>query len=128
MPGLGRGFGRRRGRSRDGEHSPFTARMVEPALLVLLSQGNLHGYTLLERINALGLTSLQPSIVYRVLREMEEVGWVSSVWEREQTQGPPRRVYTLTTEGGAALQEWKKHLEQTSEFISRLLALISDQS
>lgn len=121
MPGHGRGFGRGRGRGRNGERSLLATRMLEPALLVLLSQGNLHGYTLLDRLDTLGLTSLQPSMVYRVLREMEEAGWVSSIWDREQTQGPPRRVYSLTEEGYSALQEWKIHLEQTQGLILRLL-------
>lgn len=124
MPGRGRGFGRGRGRGKEGDRSLLATRMVEPALLVLLSQGNHHGYTLLERIEAIGLSNLQPSMVYRILREMEEAGWVSSIWDREQTQGPPRRVYTLTEDGYAALREWKKHLEQTQGLISRLLEQI----
>jgi PadR family transcriptional regulator PadR len=95
--------------------------MLEPALLVLLSQGDMHGYTLLDQVDALGLRALQPSMLYRVLRELEEAGWVSSIWDREQTQGPPRRVYTLTEDGYAALHEWKNHLAQTQELISRLL-------
>ncbi len=132
MPGHGRGFGRGRGRgiggSGDGERSLLITRLVEPALLVLLSQGNLHGYTLLDRVNALGLPSLPPSMIYRMLREMEEAGWVSSIWDREQTQGPPRRVYTLTEEGYAALQEWKKHLQQAQGLISRLLEQIQVRS
>jgi PadR family transcriptional regulator, regulatory protein PadR len=131
MPGQGRGFGRGRGhgggRGRGGERSLLATRLVEPALLVLLSQGNLHGYTLLERVEALGLVALQPSMVYRILREMEEAGWVSSIWDREQTQGPPRRVYTLTEEGLAALREWERHLEQTQGLISRLLEKMQNQ-
>lgn len=131
MPGQGRGFGRGRGhgggRGRGGERSLLATRLVEPALLVLLSQGNLHGYILLERVEALGLTALQPSMVYRILREMEEAGWVSSIWDREKTQGPPRRVYTLTEEGFAALREWENHLEQTQGLISRLLEKMQSQ-
>jgi PadR family transcriptional regulator, regulatory protein PadR len=128
MPGHGRGFGRGRGRGRDGERSLLATRMLEPALLVLLSQGDLHGYTLLDQVDALGLRALQPSMLYRVLRELEEVGWVSSTWDREKTQGPPRRVYTLTEDGNAALREWKKHLEQTQELITRLLEKVQVQS
>ncbi len=131
MPGQGRGFGRGSGhgggRGRGGERSLLATRLVEPALLVLLSQGNLHGYILLERVEALGLTALQPSMVYRILRVMEEAGWVSSIWDREQTQGPPRRVYTLTEEGFAALREWENHLEQTQGLISRLLEKMQSQ-
>ena len=128
MNGHGRGFGRGRGRGRDGDRSLLATRLLEPALLVLLSQGDIHGYTLLEQVEAMGLGALHPSVVYRILREMEEAGWVSSVWNREQTQGPPRRVYTLTEEGYAALLGWKKHLEQTQGIISRLLEQIQVKS
>ena len=121
MPGHGRGFGHGRCRGRDGDRSLLATRLVEPALLVVLSQGELHGYNLLERVNTLGLSSLHPSMVYRILRGMEEAGWVSSVWDHKQTQGPPRRVYTLTEEGYAALYDWKEHLQQTQGIIARLL-------
>jgi DNA-binding PadR family transcriptional regulator len=125
MPGHGRGFGRRRGRGQgqgnDGEHSLLATRLVEPALLVFLSQGGQHGYTLLEKVDSLRFGLFHPSMVYRMLREMEEAGWVSSIWDSEQTQGPPRRVYLLTEDGYAALREWEKHLEQTQGIVSRLL-------
>jgi PadR family transcriptional regulator, regulatory protein PadR len=121
MRGHGRGLGRGRGRGREGDRSPFGSRLLEPALLVLLSTGEVHGYTLLDRIEGLGFDAPHPSMVYRVLREMEEAGWVTSVWDREQTQGPPRRVYTLSAEGLAALSEWKQILERTQGSISRLL-------
>jgi PadR family transcriptional regulator, regulatory protein PadR len=128
MRGHGGGFGRGRGRGSEGKQSLLATRMLEPALLVLLSQGDLHGYTLLDRLDAIGLSFMQPSMIYRVLREMEETGWVSSTWDREQTQGPPRRVYTITENGYAALHEWKKHLEQVQGLISRLLEKIQFQS
>lgn len=121
MPGRGQGFGRGRGRGREGGRSLLATRLLEPALLAILSQGDLHGYPLLEQVESLGLSNLHPSVVYRILREMEEAGWVSSIWDREQTQGPPRRVYSLTEDGKAALREWKKHLEQVQSLISRLL-------
>jgi DNA-binding PadR family transcriptional regulator len=132
MPGNGRGFGhgrgRGQGRGRDGEHSLLATRLVEPALLVFLSQGDQHGYTLLEQVDSLGLGSFHPSMVYRILREMEESSWVSSIWDSEQTQGPPRRVYTLTEDGYAVLGEWKKHLQQTQGIITRLLEQIQIKS
>lgn len=121
MQGHGRGFGRGRGRGRDGDRSLLATRLLEPALLAILSQGDMHGYPLLEQVESLGLSGFHPSVVYRILREMEEVGWVSSIWDREQTQGPPRRVYTLTEDGKVALHEWKKHLGQAQGVISRLL-------
>jgi hypothetical protein len=72
----GRGRGRGRGRYRR------VARMLEPALLLLLHHGPAHGYTLMERLGEFGLEGLNPSVVYRVLRDMESRGWVSSTWAR----------------------------------------------
>jgi DNA-binding PadR family transcriptional regulator len=57
---------------------------------------------------------------------MEDAGWVSSLWDREQTQGPPRRVYALTEEGYQALYAWKTHLEQTREIIAHLLQTMNE--
>jgi len=122
MPGFGNGRGR--GHGRQGGRMSFGPRLLEPALLALLLKGEVHGYTLLEQVEALGVEYAHPSIVYRFLREMEDVGWISSVWEREQTQGPPRRVYSLTEDGYAALRDWKRQLEQTQTLVARLIEQI----
>jgi DNA-binding PadR family transcriptional regulator len=69
----------------------------------------------------MGLNTLHPSVVYRTLREMEDLGWIQSDWETDQTQGPPRRTYHLTVQGEEALQYWKQELSRTNEIILRLL-------
>ena len=96
-------------------------RFLEPTLLLLLHRGPAHGYTLLERLGEFGLAGLNPSVIYRALRDMEERGWVVSFWDEEQTQGPPRRVYRLTGMGDEALRLWTQDLEETRGLIDRLL-------
>ncbi len=98
------------------------ARFLEPALLLLLHYGPAHGYTLLDRLGEFGLSGFDPSVVYRMLRDMEEQGLASSTWDEVQTQGPPRRVYQLSAEGDEMLARWIEHLEQTRRGIDRLLA------
>ncbi len=116
MPrGDGHGRRRRRGRSRR------TARLMQPALLLLLHQGLSHGYALLERLDEFGLGQVDPSAVYRVLRDMEAQGWVVSSWDEHETQGPPRRVYSLTAQGDEALALWTADLEETRTSIDRVL-------
>jgi PadR family transcriptional regulator PadR len=124
MYGRGRHFGggpRHRG---DSRHTLLEARMIEPALLAMLSTQNLHGYTLLEKLGELGLSTMHPSMVYRTLRVMEDAGWVSSMWERELTQGPPRRVYVLTQDGRDTLALWKTYLLRTQSIVARLLEML----
>lgn len=97
-------------------------RFMEPTLLLLLHHSPAHGYTLLERLEEFGLGGLNPSVVYRALRDMEERGWVTSFWDKEQAQGPPRRVYRLTALGDEALKLWAQDLEETRGLIDHLLA------
>lgn len=116
MPGRRGGHRQRwRGASRRA------VRLVEPTLLLLLHDGPAHGYTLIEQLSAYGLADVDPSAIYRVLRDMEERGWVVSSWEEEETQGPPRRVYRLTALGNEILSYWAEDLQRTRGLIDRIL-------
>lgn len=106
---------RKRRRGRRG------VRMLEPALLLLLHYGPAHGYTLLEQLGEFGLGDLNSSAIYRMLRDMEEKGWVTSTWDEEQAQGPPRRVYHLTALGDEVLVLWTQDLVESREKINYLL-------
>ena len=124
VSGRGRGLGR--GRRWMGDYSLMDVRLVEPALLAFLLEGNLHGYGLLEKLDGLGLGSINPSVIYRILRDYEEIGLVTSDWDSEGTQGPPRRVYAITDEGRAALNRAKASLVETAERIAALIQLLND--
>ena len=95
--------------------------MLEPVLLLLLHHGPAHGYTFLEQLGEFGLDQLNPSVVYRALRDMEERELVSSTWDKVETQGPPRRVYQITALGDEMLTLWAKDLEETKRRIDYLL-------
>ena len=95
---------------------------MEPTVLLALHYGPAHGYTLIDYLAEFGLADLHPSAIYRTLRDMEERGWVSSVWDEHQTQGPPRRVYRLTELGDEILAMWNRDLEDTRQMIDHLLA------
>ena len=96
-------------------------RMLEPVLLLALHQGPAHGYSLLENLEEHGLRNLDPSVVYRVLREMEVWGWVASTWDEEKSQGPPRRVYRLSPLGNDVLGQWVTELEESKVRIEHFL-------
>lgn len=109
------------GRRRRGRRARQGARLIEPVLLLLLHQGLSHGYALLDRLQEFGLGHVDPSAVYRALRDMEDREWVTSTWDDEKTQGPPRRVYELTDQGDEALARWITDLDQTRTHISHVL-------
>ena len=71
---------------------------LRPCLLLLLREGDAHGYELAERLCAFGFDHSDPGALYRTLRKLESDGLVVSGWERSDS-GPKKRVYALTEAG-----------------------------
>lgn len=119
MPGPRGRHGWRGGR---GVQRGQIARVVEPCLLILLSERSHHGYELIAALARFGLDPalLDSGLIYRMLRQMEEAGWVTSAWDTGGA-GPARRVYTLTEAGRTALAAWREELGRTHDVIHRLI-------
>ena len=111
-----RGRGKRGGARR-------AVRMLQRRRLLLLQHCPAHGYNLLGQLDEFGLGDLDSSMVYRALRDMEERGWVTSTWDQEQAQGPPRRVYCLSKVGDKVLAVCAQDLEEARRRIDHLLSV-----
>ncbi|MFP4343146.1 MAG: PadR family transcriptional regulator [Anaerolineales bacterium] len=97
-------------------------RVIEPMVLLLLAQEPSHGYRLVERLEeAFGVVDLPAQTVYRVLQHLEEAEWITSTWDTESAQGPPRKVYEITTEGLEALDMWSQEIQELQETLDSLL-------
>ena len=114
-----RGMGRRR----RGGGPRRISRFVEPALLLLLHRGPNHGYGLMDSLGELGFGEypMDYSAVYRALRTLEDSGMVASLWDLESSAGPPRRVYTITPDGGDYLGAWVHDLRATDRVLHAFL-------
>lgn len=82
-------------------------------LLGLLAAHPGHGYSLIVRLREAsdGVFDLPEGTVYPVLHKLQELGHITSDWDRT---GPrPRRVYRITREGSRALagqrQDWVRY-------------------
>lgn len=100
------------------------SRFLEPCLLLLLRGDASHGYNLSDGLQQFGFTAgfIDISVVYRLLREMEAQGWVTSQWDTAGS-GPPRRIYHVTADGDAYLRWWIDDLRRTRDEIDRFVAL-----
>jgi PadR family transcriptional regulator PadR len=127
MPPGGRRMRRGRRGGGGGGPTPILG-VIEPALLLLLRKGPTHGYGLISSLPEIGLGDypIDPSTIYRVLRDLEARGLVVSRWDSEATSGPPRRVYELTPACGAYLAEWMTDLRATHQVLNRLLGVYDD--
>jgi PadR family transcriptional regulator, regulatory protein PadR len=98
-------------------------KLVQPAILIVLSEGPLHGYALAERLSLMPLLGGQKpdaSGIYRFLKTMESKGLVVSSWDTSQS-GPARRVYEITDAGQGCLRKWIETLEEYRKGLTFLL-------
>ena len=113
-----RGHGRRRRR---------VMSFLQPCLLMMLHRGQTHGYNLLGGLDEFGFNPerLDPSMVYRALRDMEDAGLVTSEWN-EDSLGPQRREYRITDLGESHLAGWVEDLRRTRGEIDALIRAYED--
>ena len=96
-------------------------RFVEPALLVLLRDGETHGYELADALSAMAPDDpVDLGNLYRLLRGLEAEGLVSSRW-RDDLPGHAKRTYELTPAGRALLDDWAVALERAEHTIAAFL-------
>jgi DNA-binding PadR family transcriptional regulator len=98
-------------------------RLIQPAILVTLAEGPLHGYRVAERIGEMpGFAGQKPDVsgVYRFLKTMEQKKLVTGTWDFSES-GPARKCYEITPAGQRCLREWVKTLEEYRRGITELL-------
>ena len=76
--------------------------MTDPTLLVLasLSEGEKHGYAMMEDIERFAGVRLGPGTLYGAITRLEERGWI-----RGLRSGDRRRPYQITGAGKEYLRE-----------------------
>ena len=99
---------------------------LETLILGVLQDGDLHGYEIAKRIKAqsdamlsYGEGQMYPAL--HALHALEAAGAVAARWEAHEGK-PSRRVYTLTTSGGAALKERIAHWRRFAAGVERMIA------
>lgn len=97
--------------------------LIQPAVLIVLAEGPLHGYRIGERLGEMAtFAARKPDIsgVYRFLKSMERKQLVIGKSDVSGS-GPARKCYHITASGRLCLQEWIRTLEDYREHITALL-------
>ena len=95
--------------------------MLMNSLLAFLKSSNAYGYELAQRMTKAGLGAFDTGAMYRMLRQLEASGFVSSTWDTGES-GPARRVYSLTAAGEAFLKSWMGMLQAYQAVIQQAMA------
>ncbi|SBT42991.1 helix-turn-helix transcriptional regulator [Micromonospora narathiwatensis] len=99
--------------------------LLHPFLLLLIFERPGHGYDLIERLETMGVSDVEPGHVYRVLRGLERDRSVISAWETDGA-GPARRCYTLTAQGHDDLRSWVTHLTYLNQVVDACVRRSAD--
>jgi PadR family transcriptional regulator PadR len=92
-------------------------RFVEPALLLVLRDGETHGYDLADSLAELAPDDpVDLGNLYRLLRSLEAEGVVTSRW-RDDLPGRAKRTYELTDAGRRLLDTWADALRKADDNI-----------
>jgi len=81
---------------------------VEHCVLALLSEGERYGLELTRDLAGEAMLIGGEGTIYPLLGRLRRSGLVRTTW-RESNEGPPRRYYSLTEDGHAALASFRHH-------------------
>ena len=101
-------------------------RLLQPTVMVFLTEGPLHGYALIDRLKGSPLMkgdAPDPTGIYRLLNTLEEQGIVSHAWS-ESEEGPAKRLYKLTPSGRKCVDKWIDTLDGYQKDIGRLVKMM----
>jgi PadR family transcriptional regulator, regulatory protein PadR len=102
-------------------------RYIQPSILMILKEKTSYGYELIQNIGQFEFVrgNAPPGMIYRHLREMEEIGLVVSEWKTDEG-GPAKRIYRLTSEGDEVLSFWVGYMERQANKMLAFVELYRD--
>ncbi len=96
--------------------------VLEGCVLEIISHGEIYGYEITRRLNALGFADVVDGTVYTILLRLEKNNLVY-IEKRPSDMGPPRKFYTLNDAGREELRKfWEKW-----EFVSSRIGMLKEK-
>ena len=72
--------------------------VLEGCVLEIISRGEIYGYEITKRLNALGFTDVVEGTVYTILVRLEKNNLVV-IEKKSSEMGPPRKFFRLNDNG-----------------------------
>lgn len=92
---------------------------LEGVVLAILRLRPAYGYEITARLREMGFAEIAEGTVYALLVRIEQRGHVD-VKKVPSEKGPPRKVYSLNTQGQAYLEEFWRTWEFLADQLERL--------
>jgi PadR family transcriptional regulator PadR len=80
--------------------------VLEGCVLLIISQGEIYGYELMQRLHQYGFTTVVGGTLYPLLAKLEKQGDITGTM-KASPDGPDRKYFQLTVSGITACDEFK---------------------
>lgn len=94
--------------------------VLTSCILQLLSQEELYGYTLSERLAANGFSDISNGTIYPLLLSLEKKEWIKGTM-RDSEVGPKRKYYSVTPKGLAELIRFKAQWQMLKQNVDQVM-------
>jgi PadR family transcriptional regulator PadR len=93
--------------------------VLEMAVMNLLSQGERHGYELVQAMKKLRGLEIREGNIYAVLARLQ-IDDLVRTFTLASTDGPPRKYYKLTKSGQQILRRMNEHWNELSDSLGEV--------
>lgn len=102
----------------DNKKSQMRKGMLEYCIMLLLHRQPCYANDIIQRLRDAEMIVMEGTL-YPLLTRLKNDGLLAYEWQ-ESTQGPPRKYYTLTTDGQEALSQLDAGWEEISRTVNIL--------
>jgi PadR family transcriptional regulator PadR len=93
---------------------------IQYCVMALMDKQERYGFELARRLAEVDGLATSEGTLYPLLSRLRQEGLVETTW-RESPQGPPRRYYTLTSDGRQSLESFVQHWIRFRDGVDHLL-------
>lgn len=101
--------------------------MLTAQLLAMMENWSGYGYELARKLEKTGVRGYNSGSLYRTLRQMEQHGLITSLWDTSAT-GPAKRVYSMTGAGSLFLRNWLQMVELHKSMLESFLGMSGERT
>lgn len=94
--------------------------MLDGCVLLILQEGEVYGYELVQKLRQAGFTEMVGGTVYPLLQKLEKNGLTTSV-KKPSPDGPDRKYYQITDEGQEYIEVFINQWSEMEESVDKLI-------
>src|SRR5579863_10198983 len=107
----------------EGRRSQLLRGVLDLCLLAVMGEGPAYGYEMTKRLTARGLSIVGEGSIYPLLGRLERDGLVETR-RAASNGGPPRKYYSLSTEGERTLADGVMEWQAARDAVDGALGLV----